>query len=238
MLTNLLNNALKFTEEGEIEFGYLPKGDYLQFYVRDSGVGIPVELHEKIFEPFLQAETEISYNHGGTGLGLSISRKLTELLGGKIWLESKPGTGSVFYFTIPYDHPVGSETVENVPDTYQGLQAHGKLVLIAEDDDTNYLYLETALAKANVRILRACNGIEAVDMCSNNHDIHLVLMDIKLPCMNGYEATKRIKQVKPDLPIIAQTAYAMNEDRMKALDAGCDDYIPKPIRKTDLLSLS
>jgi PAS domain S-box-containing protein len=237
VLTNLLNNALKFTDEGEIEFGYLLKGDALEFYVRDSGIGIPVVLHEKIFEPFLQVETEISYYFGGTGLGLSISRKLTELLGGKIWLESQPGTGSVFYFTLPYNHPVGNKILKNEPERVQGLQADGKLVLIAEDDDTNYLYLETALAKTNIRILRASDGIEALEICKNDHDIHFVLMDIKLPLMDGYEATRKIKQVKPDLPIIAQTAYAMNEDRKKALDAGCDDYISKPIRLTELMSL-
>jgi PAS domain S-box-containing protein len=237
ILTNLLNNALKFTAVGEIEFGYVLKEGVLQFFVRDTGIGIPPELHEKIFEPFRQAELEISFHYGGTGLGLSISSKLAELLGGKIWLESVPGKGSVFYFTIPYNPTVAGGNSNVLIGKEQGPQTSGTVILIAEDDDTNYSFLETALSRENAKLIRATNGMQAVEMCTNNPAIQLVLMDIKMPVMNGYDATRKIKENRPDLPVIVQTAYAMNEDRKKANEAGCDDYIAKPIRITELLKI-
>jgi PAS domain S-box-containing protein len=237
VLTNLLNNALKFTQAGFIEFGYDLIDGYMRFFVRDSGIGIPVELHEKIFEPFRQVELEMSFHYGGTGLGLSISRKLVELLRGKIWLESQPGTGSVFYFTIPYNHASIAFNTEYRPETKPELLAQGKVVLIAEDDDINYLYLEAALSKGRIKLLRARNGLEAVEMCKNNVEIQLVLMDIKMPFMNGYDATRQIKTLRPDLPVIIQTAYAMSEEKNMAFDAGCDDYIAKPIRKLELIEM-
>jgi PAS domain S-box-containing protein len=237
ILTNLLNNALKFTQTGTIELGYEKIEGFMKFYVRDSGIGIPVELHDKIFEPFHQVELEITYHYGGTGLGLSISRKLVELLKGKIWLESDPGKGSIFYFTVPLQKRNESENREQKPAEKRDLQAQGKVVLIAEDDDTNYLYLEAALAKGKLNLLRAFNGIEAVEMCKENPEIQLVLMDIKMPLMNGYDATCLIKQSRPDLPIIVQTAYAMTEERNMAFEAGCDDYIAKPIKKAELVEM-
>jgi PAS domain S-box-containing protein len=237
ILTNLLNNALKFTEKGKIEFGYTVQEGWLQFYVQDTGIGIPADLHEKIFEPFRQAELEISYQYGGTGLGLSISSKLAELLGGKIWVESEPGKGSVFYFTIPYNPTATDIDPQPAGEKETVLQASGTVILIAEDDNTNYLFLETALSKEKIILIRAMNGFQAVEKCKENPAIQLVLMDIKMPVMNGYEATRNIKQIRPDLPVIAQTAYAMTEDRKKALEAGCDDYIAKPIRITELLKV-
>jgi len=237
ILTNLINNALKFTQSGTIEVGYELIEGYMKFYVRDSGIGIPVELHSKIFEPFRQVELEITYHYGGTGLGLSISRKLVELLKGKIWLESQPGQGSVFYFTVPLLTHNEMENSEQKPLERKDLQVQGKVVLIAEDDDTNYLYLEAALAKAKLKLLRAFNGIQAVEMCKTNKEIQLVLMDIKMPLMNGYDATVLIKQDRSDLPIIVQTAYAMVEERNMAFAAGCDDYIAKPIKKAELVEM-
>jgi PAS domain S-box-containing protein len=237
ILTNLLNNALKFTQDGTIELGYEKTEGFMKFHVKDSGIGIPVELHDKIFEPFRQVELEITYHYGGTGLGLSISRKLVELLKGRIWLESVPGQGSVFYFTIPFHQPDESDNPAQKPAERKDLQARGKVVLVAEDDDTNYLYLEAALAKGKLNLLRAFNGIQAVEMCKTNKEIQLVLMDIKMPLMNGYDATVLIKQNRPDLPIIVQTAYAMTEERNTAFAAGCDDYIAKPIKKTELVEM-
>jgi PAS domain S-box-containing protein len=238
VMTNLLNNAIKFTHEGQIKFGYRVIDGFMEFFVEDSGIGIPQELFEKIFEPFRQADLEINNQYGGTGLGLTISRKLIELLGGKIWLESLQGKGSVFYFTIPLgikDSPV-KIPVTNQEETVIN-KFHNMVVLVVEDDDINYLFLETVLSKNKIKIIRALNGIEAVEICSHNPNINLVLMDIKLPFMNGYEATRRIKQQNPGIPIIAQTAYAMLEDRSKALEAGCDGYISKPIIKSELLKL-
>jgi PAS domain S-box-containing protein len=237
VLTNVLNNAIKFTDEGHIKFGYTKVDQYLQFFVEDSGIGISEGMHEKIFEPFRQAELDISHQFGGTGLGLSISTKLVELLGGNMWLESKPGKGSVFYFTIPYHAVHASFKETEVPLAKQSIDAPGAVVLVAEDDDINYLYLETVLSKSRVKLIRANNGLDAVEICNRHPEITLVLMDIKMPLLNGYEATRKIKIIRPDLPVIAQTAYAMNEDRDKAAEAGCDDYITKPIKKSELLAI-
>jgi PAS domain S-box-containing protein len=237
VLTNLLNNALKFTQKGQIKFGYRINEGFMEFFVEDSGIGIPEELYEKIFEPFRQAELDIPNQYGGTGLGLTISRKLVDLLGGKIWLESKPGKGSVFYFTLPLHANVSARSIVENPDVTVINKFNNMVVLVVEDDEINYLFLETVLSKNKIKIIRALNGIEAVDICSKNPNIKLVLMDIKLPYMNGYEATRRIKQQNPGLPVIAQTAYAMLEDRNKAIEAGCDGYISKPIIKADLLKL-
>jgi CheY-like chemotaxis protein len=235
VLTNLLNNAIKFTNKGHIKFGYQQINDYLEFFVEDTGIGISEELHEKVFEPFRQADLEITNRYGGTGLGLTISRRLVELLGGKIRVESKPGYGSVFYFTLPVKQITFKNKVEEPKKSKK--KSYDMLVLIVEDDEVNALFLETVLLKSNINTIRAVNGIEAVEICAVNNDINLVLMDIKLPLMNGYEATRRIKKTKPDLPIIAQTAYAMNEDREKAIEAGCDGYISKPIIVSELLKL-
>jgi PAS domain S-box-containing protein len=237
VFTNLLNNALKFTSDGYIKFGYTKTDEFLQFFVEDTGIGIPEDLHEKIFEPFRQVQLEVTQQYGGTGLGLSISTRLIELLGGKIWLDSKPGQGSIFYFTIPYKAASGQMRNKDKKEKQTALQAPGMVVLIAEDDNVNYLYLETVLSKSRVKLIRANNGIEACEQCMKYPEIQLVLMDIKMPFMNGFDATRKIKQRFPDLPVIAQTAYAMNEDRIKAAEAGCDDYIAKPIKKAELLAL-
>lgn len=237
ILTNLINNAIKFTHEGQVHFGYkLVKKDMI-FFVTDTGIGISPDLHEKIFEPFRQAHMDMDTIYRGTGLGLTISRKLAGMLGGDIRLESKPGKGSTFYLSIPYRKESENEESETEKTKKTRLKVYDILVLIVEDDDVNYLFLETILSKNNITTLRASNGIEAVEMCKKDQHIDLVLMDIKLPLMNGYEATKEIKELRPDLPIIAQTAYAMHEDREKAAKAGCDGYIPKPIVASELLRL-
>ena len=237
VLTNLLNNALKFTCEGYIHFGYRLKDEMLEFFVEVTGIGVPEEMHEKIFEPFRQVELEMTSQYGGTGLGLSISRKLVELLGGTIWMESHPDHGSVFSFTIPYNRVPVSDIELAIPDTNAGMNASGMVLLIAEDDDVNYLYLQTLLSKYNFRLIRAGNGLEAKELCDKTPDIKLVLMDIKMPYMNGYDATLKIKRSRPDLPVIVQSAYAMNEDKAKAFAAGCDDYLTKPIRKEELMAM-
>ncbi|PIQ35223.1 MAG: hypothetical protein COW63_01445 [Bacteroidetes bacterium CG18_big_fil_WC_8_21_14_2_50_41_14] len=237
ILTNLIGNALKFTHQGYINYGYKLKNSQLEFYVEDSGIGIPLDMQEKVFDRFRQIETTATRNFGGSGLGLSISKAYVEILGGKMWLTSEMGKGSVFYFTIPYKK-TNPKKLPDIP-SVKGLDFEfktTKTVLIAEDEISNFILLEEMLLDSGINIIRAVNGLEAVRLCQLNPNIDLVLMDIKMPEMDGYEATKRIKEFKPDLPIIAQTAYITEADRVKALACGCSDYISKPISKRLLLS--
>lgn len=229
ILDNLIGNAIKFTHTGFVKIGYSVKNDFLEFYVEDSGIGIPIELQESIFERFRRVEAS-SKIYSGTGLGLSISKAYVEKLGGKIWVKSEPGKGSVFYFTIPFV-PANKKSGKG-----KGVKRKEKsVVLIVEDDEINYLYFEEVLIDINMDILHAKNGKEAIEICRDNPDIDLVLMDIKLPDLNGYEATKQIKKIRTNLPVIAQSAYAMTGDRETAINAGCVDYITKPIDSKDLI---
>jgi len=208
----------------------------IRFYVEDTGIGIPEEKQELIFDIFRQVEDSYTRSYGGTGLGLSISKKLTGLLGGKIWLKSEEGVGSTFYFTIPMekiediDKPVNRETDSKI-------SLHGKTILIVEDDESSFEFLQVVLENSGINIIWAEDGEVSVKLCKENSNIDLVLMDINIPVMNGYDATREIKKFRPDLPIIAQTAYAIAGDREKSLDAGCDDYISKPIKKEKLLKI-
>jgi signal transduction histidine kinase/CheY-like chemotaxis protein len=236
VLTNLLSNALKFTHEGSVEFGYKlvqhENAPVLQFFVKDSGIGIDKEYHKTIFERFRQADLSISQYYGGTGLGLSISKAFIELLDGKIWLESEPGEGSVFYFTIPYRPVQSSLKLENQP-VLKGKMA---TVVVAEDEELNYLFLEILLKKFDFKILHAKNGKEAVDLCKSNPDVQLVLMDIKMPVMDGYTAAKLIKEFRRDIPVIAQTAYVL-ENEIKKYSGIFDGCLPKPIKKESLAAV-
>lgn len=236
IITNLLSNAMKFTEKGHINFGYRVVGDALNFYVEDSGIGVPDDMKEKIFEPFRQVEGHLVKEHGGTGLGLAISRKLTHLLGGHMTLDSSEGKGSKFDFTLPYNKPKVEEVVEVVETPQKTLKDSIKdiCLLIAEDDEVNFLFYKSFLGN-RLKLLRAHNGQEAIDMVKNQPEIDIVLMDVKMPVMSGIEAMKKIKSFMPKLPIIAQTAYAMPEDKKMVFDAGADDYISKPINRRHLL---
>lgn len=230
ILSNLISNALKFTHEGFIDFGYELKDQYLEFYVKDSGIGIKSDFHEKIFERFRQADKSKSKIYGGTGLGLAICKALTELLGGRIWVESEFGKGSIFYFTIPYN-PVHKENQLLSPSEQN---SQYKTILVAEDEEFNYLYLEGILMDQNFKIIHTMDGKETVDQFKSNPQIQLVLMDIKMPVMNGYEAAKIIKSINPSIPIIAQSAYALADERAQFGDI-FDDYLTKPIRKNTLI---
>ncbi|MBN2807079.1 MAG: PAS domain S-box protein [Prolixibacteraceae bacterium] len=232
ILWNLLNNAYKFTRKGAVKFGYNLVNNNLLFYVEDTGIGIPPEQQDKIFERFRQAEMEASRMFGGAGLGLSISKKMVELMKGKIWLKSQPGIGSTFYVSIPYEktgkrmisqgHGMAKkQPVQVLPDNIT--------ILIAEDDESNFYYLNELLSGYGYTIIRARNGVEAIDICRTNKLINMVFMDIKMPVLDGFEATRAIKQFLPTLPIIAQTAFAMADDKETALAKGCDDYLSKPI---------
>ena len=226
ILSSLLSNAIKFTNSGEIIFEYKVKEDYLEFFVKDTGIGIGNDKHELIFKRFVQADDTIQINYGGTGLGLSICKGLVEIMGGKIWVESELGKGSTFYFTIPKIKPI----LENSTENYLSQKNHITneiIVLIAEDQEPNYLYLLELLSDFDCSVILAKNGVEAVNYCFNNKSISIVLMDIKMPVMDGYSAAKNIKEMRPDLPIIAQTAYATKQDFIK-YNHIFDDYLTKP----------
>lgn len=240
VLSNLLSNALKFTHDGYIKMGYVKKRKKLEFYVEDTGIGIEGALHDKIFERFRQAELSTTRKYGGTGLGLSISQAYVRLLKGELWLISKKDEGSTFYFNIPIVKPSkrSLKIINNsINDLIDNNNAPKGQILIAEDEEFNFLYLTELLRGLGLDILHANTGMEAIEMVKANPNISLVLMDLKMPGLNGLEATKKIKKIRPELSIIAQTAYAMVEDREKAINAGCDNYISKPINRADFLNM-
>jgi CheY-like chemotaxis protein len=237
VLSNLIGNALKFTEKGYIEFGYFIKERFtLLFYVKDTGKGISKENQQLIFDRFRQEEESYTRAMGGTGLGLSISKGLVELMDGEIWVESELGKGSVFYFTIPYQPEKSSEIKEHSDLTkVSEYNWSTKKCIVAEDIQHNFELINEILRKTNIQVVWAKNGLEALEACIEDPKIDIILMDIHMPVMNGFEATEKLKKIRPDIPIIALTAYAMVEDKEKCMKAGCDDYIPKPIDKRILL---
>jgi len=251
VLTNLINNAIKFTKEGSIEFGYkyidsekkqtIPElknitKNKLLFYVKDTGYGIIKEKQELVFDRFRQSDESHSREFGGTGLGLTISKGLIKILNGDIWLVSEAGVGSTFYFTLPYNLKILPQIIkEEKNEHYSNDKLKNKHILIVEDDDINFLLIEEIFHNFKSKITRAKNGRDAIALTLKLSDIDIILMDIQMPIIGGYEATKKIKKIKPKLPIIAQTAYAMVDDKRKSFDAGCDDYIAKPINKDELV---
>jgi PAS domain S-box-containing protein len=243
ILTNLIKNAIKFTNKGYIEFGYQLIKDNgaakLEFYVKDTGIGIPADRQDVIFERFIQADISNLMVLQGTGLGLSISKAYVEILGGNIWLESKENVGTTFYFTIPCDIELAEEfVIQNNEATIKGGKiAQNLKILIAEDDEPSAMLISLMVEAVSSNITIARTGNDAVNLCRINSDLDLILMDIQMPEMNGYDATSQIRQFNKDVVIIAQSAYALSSDRQKAIDAGCNDYIAKPILKDDLLML-
>lgn len=249
ILTNVVKNAIKYTHEGSIELGYVSTGattqtgqrgrtPELQFYIKDTGIGIPKGRQEAIFERFIQADIEDRMAYQGAGLGLSITKAYIEMLGGKIWVESEQGKGSIFYFSLPYNPESKKETTETSPASSVKNEAIIKLkILIAEDDVISAMLIEHCIKMFSKEILKVKTGIEAIEACRNNPDIDLILMDINMPEMGGYEATKLIREFNKEVIIIAQTAYGLTADRDKAIESGCSDYIAKPINKTELQAL-
>jgi PAS domain S-box-containing protein len=245
VLTNLIKNAIKFTKHGSITVGYKlgpakiinedgmsVKPDVLEFFVKDTGVGIRQENKEIIFERFRQGSESLTRDYEGAGLGLSISKAYVELLGGRIWLESNPEeNGSVFSFSIPYI-PILLKP-GNIINTNPNIKSVDMIkplkILISEDDETSDLLIAIMLRKFNTEILHAKTGIEVLEILQQRPDIDMILMDIQMPEMNGYEATREIRKFNNDIIIVAQTAYALSGEREKAMDAGCDDYFAKPI---------
>ena len=239
ILTNLVKNAIKYSKEGVIEFGYLKKGETLEFYVKDTGIGIPKDRQEAIFKRFIQSDISKKQAIQGAGLGLSIAKAYVEMLGGKIWVESEEGIGSTFYFTLPYNaEPKEKNVVGNiVPAQNEKNQIKDLKIIIAEDDEISEMLITIDVEQFSKEILKARNGFEAIEVCRNNPDTDLILMDIQMPVMNGHEATRQIRQFNKDVVIIAQTAFGLSGDREKAIEAGCNAYISKPIKKDELLSL-
>jgi len=234
ILSNLLENAIKFTREGQVLVGYTLKHGQLEFFVKDTGIGIPESMHETIFNRFSQVESSISRQFGGSGLGLSISKAYVDLQGGKIWVESEPGEGSSFYFTLPYRHVSHANNRTDVsPITLQTEEGQGTTFLVAEDEDLNFMLVRELLRKFEVKIIRAVNGAEAVEIARTTK-VDMVLMDLKMPVMDGFEATRTIKSFLPDLPIVALTAYSLEADRERAIQSGCADVIVKPINREHL----
>ncbi|GEM_PF-2226076 len=235
IMSNLVNNAIKFTDTGKISFGYylnskLANSDEILFYVKDSGIGIPKDKQRLIFERFRQVDDTFNKKYGGTGLGLAITKSLVDNLGGRIWLESEPGKGSTFYFTLP------GKIVHYISEEKESQEVKADInwkeitILVAEDEPSNYYVLEILLEETGSKLLWAKDGNEAIEMFKEHIDeIDIVLMDIQMPVINGIDATKAIKKLKKDIPVLAQTAYAMDGDMEKFLNEGCDDYISKPI---------
>ncbi len=233
IFNHLLNNALKYTHKGFIEFGFdINQHDEPIFYVRDTGIGIPNEKLNTVFNHFTKIEDRTTL-YRGTGIGLTITKKLVNLLGGKIWVESNLGAGSIFYFSLPNKVKflnIGNKNGQKINNWV------GKKVLIAEDEVSNYEVIKASLARTHVCLDWVKNGEDAVQKCLEI-DYDLVLMDIKMPVLDGIDATRKIKAFKPDLPIIAQSAFVLKNERDLCIDAGCDEYIPKPIKSHVLLEM-
>ncbi len=251
ILSHLIGNAIKFTNSGSVELAFRLKEDHhqsvkglphpieLEFSVTDTGIGIPDEKHLKIFERFIQVDTSTTRKFEGTGLGLSIAKTYVEMLGGVIWLDSEIDKGTTFYFTLPCcctDDEISISEIAapaiETPSPKKGIN-----VLVVEDDDASFVLLDIAVKLVAKEVLHAKTGIEAIEFCRNRPDIDLVLMDIKMPDMDGYEATRQIRQFSPNVIIIAQTAYALAGDHERALLAGCNSYISKPVKRVQLLEL-
>lgn len=239
VIINLLTNALKFTEKGCVSFGFEidEERELIKFKVEDTGLGIDEDNHKNIFDRFKRVDSDISIKVGGLGLGLAISKAYVDLLGGTISLDSKIGEGSTFYFSIPLKYSIVEHITVKPINTIDLLKSKEQTILIAEDDNINFLLFQKMMQNKRFNIIRAINGQEAVDICISNPNIDLVLMDIKMPIMNGFEAFEQIKPIRTHLPIIAQTAYSSSDDKIKIEEAGFNGYITKPLNRDHLFEL-
>ena len=236
ILTNLIKNAIKFTSCGRIQIGNYAENDSLVFYVKDTGKGIHPDRLEAIFERFVQEDINLTRAHEGSGLGLSIARAYVDALGGKIWVQSEVGKGSNFYFSIPYKCANHKQEVAKTTDAPVPFK-DSLTILVAEDDEMSFKFIKAVLSRENITVLRTTNGQDTVKAVESNSDLALVLMDIKMPGMDGLEATMLIRKFNPVIPIIAQSAYALLGDDVKAKEAGCNDYLTKPIKRAELMGM-
>jgi len=237
IVSHLISNAIKFTDSGIIKFGYKLFEGELEVFVKDTGIGIERESLERIFDRFVKEDQNQTRFSEGSGLGLAIVRGMVEILGGKVSVDSTPGAGSCFSFRIPLQKGPKTGIITHKMSTGKD-SGDVPCIMIAEDDETNYFFMNALIKKEiGARILHATNGREAVELFKANIDLDLILMDIKMPFLDGIEATKQIKQINKDIPVIAITAYAMAGDESRILAAGCDNYLSKPINKKNLLEI-
>lgn len=245
ILTNLVKNAIKYSEEGTIELGYRVKSDSkeLEFYIKDTGIGISEGRQEAIFERFIQADISDKKSLEGAGLGLSISKAYVEMLGGKIWVESKKEEGSVFYFTLPHDLTKSKKALSKKiflseqTESKRNIKPFNLQILIVEDDKISSMLITAMVKNYSSQILHAKTGLEAIAICKNNPAIDLILMDIQMPMMNGFETTRQIRKFNKNVIIVAQTASVLSGDREKIIDEGCNDFISKPVNKNILFNV-
>lgn len=248
VLTNLVKNAIKYTEKGTIELGYVVNAESepteLEFYVKDTGIGIAKEKHNEVFQRFVQADNSEVLANEGAGLGLSISKAYVKMLGGKIWVESEEGKGATFYFTIPYYkfEQLENFQAKNLVYTNKAANTHNPKayrlkILIAEDDNISSMLLTALVKDYSTEILIAKTGIDALTIAKKNLDIDLIFMDIQMPELNGFEATRQIRQFNKDVIIIAQTASVLSDDKLRIIEEGCNDFISKPINRNVLYNL-
>ncbi len=238
VMVNLLNNAIKFTHKGSIEFGFEPKGNYLKFYVKDTGIGVQEAYLDHLFDRFYKIENDNKKLYRGTGIGLYLCKRIVELLGGTIHVESKFGKGSMFYFYLPAENlTIEPAVVSNnkTEKTRQKTNTTKATILIVEDDESSRIYFKKVLEEMNWKILEATGGKEGVDIFAQQEDIKVVLLDIRLPEISGFDILKELKKIRPEVPVIAQTAFAMSGDEEKCLAAGFDDYLSKPVKKETLI---
>ncbi len=236
VLNNLIGNAIKFTKEGHITFGYeIRSNRYIEFFVSDSGPGIPLNKQSLIFDRFGQVEQDQEYQPSGTGLGLPISKNLVKLMGGEMWVESNVNEGSSFFFTLPH---VSEKAVEeaSIPFSNKTYNWSNKRILVAEDEALNWMFIREMLGKTGAEIIRAENGNEAVSK-ARDEEPDAILMDIKMPGINGIEATRQIRVFDREVPVIAQTAYVMAEEKEESIKAGCNYFVTKPLDRTMIMEI-
>lgn len=241
IFSSLINNAIKYTHKGSIAIGGVLKEDYIEFYVQDSGIGIPEDRQEAVFQKFVQADLEDKDAYQGSGLGLTIAKEYTEFLGGTIRLDSEMGEGTTFYFTIPYKNGLLNQRLADMQFEEDDSKAPGievpyrKLhIMVVEDDLVSYTYLNTLLSNFNCKVIHKTNGQDALEYCQEHDDLDMIFMDIRMPRMNGYKTTQEIRKINPNVNIIFQSAHVLQEEKEKSKAAGGNDYLCKPIRKTDL----
>ena len=233
IFSNLIVNALRYTKNGTITIGYVLEGDTLQLFVKDTGIGIAKKHHKTIFDRFVQVKNT---NSSGTGLGLSIIKEIIELMAGEIWVESAKGQGAEFYFNLPYLKGLNAN-INLAKGVKKDVKKENPTILIAEDEHINFLYLEALFEDLPFNIIHAKNGLEAVEMATKHPNISMIFMDLRMPKKNGAQAVKDIRKTKTKIPIIALTAYAMEDDNKKLLNEGFDALLTKPFSKDEITTL-